>query len=339
MRKLLILLIALTTLSCGTVDRPQKPSATGRTGEMLVITPKSKWDGYAGNLIRNVFADTIQWLPQPEPYFNLIQLDESGFVKLFETHRNILFVDFDPAMERAKVESSRHVWSYPQRVIRVTVPDEAALQRVLENNRQSLIDMYVETERERLINAYGRMINFSARNLVRQKFQLDITVPEGYFVAKSAQDFVWLRQTGTRDDIDLGLLIYVLPYTHPDKDFNERTIWGRRDSITKMHIPGTFENSYMTTYPEFPPVFREINFNGSYAKEARGFWRVQNDFMGGPFINITYVDEATGRLVVLDGFVYRPNKDKRDYVRQVEALMYSVKPYTGETETDEEQPV
>jgi len=336
MRKLSLLLISLALFSCTTVERPQKPSATGRSGELLVITPKARWDGVAGEHIRNTFASEVLMLPQPEPQFNLIHIEERAFVKLFETHRNIFFAEFDPSLERAKIEVSRNVWSYPQRVIRVTAPDNEALERVMENNKQSFIDLYLETERERLINAYRRMINFQARNLVRETFKLDIVVPEGYFVAKHEDNFVWLRQTGTREDLDLGLLITSMPYTDPDRDFAHNVIWQRRDSITRRHIPGTFPDTFMTTYPDIPPVFREINFNGNFAIEGRGLWRVQGDFMGGPFVSITFVDENTGRLINLDGFVYAPKFRKRDYMRQVEGLMHSVRPLATEEEITEE---
>jgi hypothetical protein len=38
---------------------------------------------------------------------------------------------------------------------------------------------------------------------------------------------------------------------------------------------------------------------------------------------------------MIDGFVYAPKYDKRDYMRQVEALMHSIKPWI---ENSEEQP-
>lgn len=337
MRKLTLFLLSLVVLSCTTTDRPKKPSATGKSGELLLVMPTPRWEGTGGEYIKDAFLSEVPMLPQPEPNFNIIQLDEKAFVKLFETHRNIFFVEYDQSLEKGKIEVSRNVWAYPQRVIRVKVPNDDILKRLLENNQQSFIDLYLETERERLINAYRQMMNHQARNLVREKMNLDITVPEGYFVAKNDDDFIWLRQTGTRDDLDLGLMITIMPYTDPLKDFDHQTIWHRRDSITRLHIPGTFPDTFMTTYPDIPPVFREISFNDLYAVEARGLWRVQGDFMGGPFVSITFVDEKNSRLINLDGFVYAPKFNKRDYMRQVEGLMHSVKVYTPAEQTAEEQ--
>jgi hypothetical protein len=331
----ILLLIIITATSCKVSDKPRKPAASGKAGEMIVVMSQSHWEARAGEIIQETFRSYVPMLPQAEPNFNLIHIEVSNFTKLFEPHRNIFFVEYDPSLERGKIEVSRDVWSYPQMVIRVKVPNDDVLERLMQSNEQQFIDYYLATERERLVNAYSRMINHQARNLVRNNMNLDLIVPEGYYVAKHEGNFVWLRQTGTREELDLGMLITLLPYTHPDKDFNHQTIWARRDSITRLHIPGTFPDTYMTTYPDIAPVFREINFNGSYAVEARGLWRVEGDFMGGPFVNITFVDEKTNRLVILDGFVYAPKFEKRDYMRQVEALMYSVKPWS-ENETTEE---
>jgi hypothetical protein len=333
----MLLLLGLLIGACTVSDKPRKPSASGKAGEMIVVIGKTNWEGRAGEIVQDVFKSYVPMLPQAEPHFNIIHIEPSNFTKLFESHRNIFFVEFDQSLDRGRIEVSRDVWAYPQMVIRVKVPNDDVLERLMQSNEQQFIDYYLATERERLVNAYGRMINFHARNVVRNNLGLDLTVPEGYFVAKHDGNFVWLRQTATREDLDLGLLITLLPYTHPDRDFSHKTIWARRDSITRLHIPGTFPNTYMTTYSDIPPVFREINFNGSYAVEARGLWRVEGDFMGGPFVNITFVDENTSRLVILDGFVYAPKYDKRDYMRQVEALMHSVKPWT-ETDTSEDEP-
>ncbi len=337
MQRLIVILMALWAVSCGSESGPRKPAASGKAGEMVVVMNKARWEGKAGEIVKDVFASYVPMLPQAEPHFDLYQIPHSAFAELFETHRNIFLVDFDPSLEKGRIVLKRDQWSYPQMVINISVPDEDALKRIMEKNGETFIDYYLKTERERLINAFSKMINVQARNIVRENLGLTISVPEGYFVAKQESDFVWLRQTGTRDELDLGVLITVLPYTHPDKDFDHQTIWSRRDSLTQAHIPGTFPDTYMTTYPDIPPMFREINFNDMYGVEARGLWRIKSDYMGGPFINITFVDEINSRLINLDGFVYAPKFDKRDYLRQVEALLYSVKVWHEDEEEQENE--
>lgn len=338
MQRLIFILLALLIASCGQREGGGKPAASGKAGEMIVVMNKARWEGQAGEIVRGVFASYVPMLPQAEPQFNLYQIEHTSFADLFQPHRNIFIVDFDPSLEKGRMELKRDQWSYPQMIINVKVPDEESLKRIMDTNGESFIEHYLKTERERLNNAYRRMINGEARDIVRERLKLDINVPDGFFVAKQSEDFVWLRQTGTRDELELGVMLSVRPYRDPDVDFASSTIWERRNSITRAHIPGTFPGTYMTTYPDIPPLFRPLSFNGMYAVEARGLWKVQNDHMGGPFINITFVDEKNGRIITLDGFVYAPKFDKRDYLRQVEALMYSVSVFSPEEEQTTQNP-
>ena len=53
-----------------------------------------------------------------------------------------------------------------------------------------------------------------------------------------------------------------------------------------------------------------------------GTW--QNDMMGGPFVSHARVDRPNGRVVVVEAFVYAPEKKKRDLMRQMEASLYTL---------------
>jgi hypothetical protein len=74
-----------------------------------------------------------------------------------------------------------------------------------------------------------------------------------------------------------------------------------------------------------PLLFNTFKMNGNYAAELRGQWKLENDFMGGPFVNLSILDVLQNRVVTLDGFVYAPSKDKRNFLRQVEAMLHSIK--------------
>jgi hypothetical protein len=52
---------------------------------------------------------------------------------------------------------------------------------------------------------------------------------------------------------------------------------------------------------------------------------VENDFMGGPFINFTFLDEKRNRLISMDGYVYNPNEFKRNFLRQMESIFYTLR--------------
>jgi hypothetical protein len=325
-------LLLLFVASC-TTERPSKPSATGRAGELLVVMEPRMWDGKTGDAFRRVFRDTVQVLNQVEPMFDVIFIPKRDFAKIFETHRHIFFLDIDNQLSAPTIEISRDVWSYPQLVVRVKAPDEDAAVRIIENNAETFYERYLSVEFLRLQNAYSRMLNTASVRAVKEMFGVEMTIPEGFFVASQGDNFIWLRKSATNEEFDLAVMIWTLDYTDPAIDFDEDMIWARRDSITRQYIPGQFPDTYMTTYNGDPgrgelyfrPQFKEISLNDKYAIEARSLWRVQGDFMGGPFVTYTFVDEATNRLFMIDAWVFAPNYLKRDYMRQVEAIIWSVK--------------
>ncbi len=325
--------LLLVLLASCTTERPSKPSASGRAGELLAVMEPRVWEGQTGEAFRRVFRDTVQVLNQIEPMFDVIHIPKRDFAKIFEPHRHIFFLDIDPQLNAPTIEITRDVWSHPQLVVRVKAPDEAAAVRIIENNAETFYERYLAVEFLRLQNAYRRMLNTTSVRAVKEMFGVDMIIPEGFFVASKGDNFIWLRKSATNEEFDQAVMIWTLDYTDPAVDFNEDVIWARRDSITKKYIPGQFPNTYMTTYNGDPsrgelyfrPQFKQISFNDKYAIEARSLWRVHGDFMGGPFVTYTFVDEASSRLFMVDGWVFAPNYLKRNYMRQVEAIMWSMK--------------
>ena len=81
----------------------------------------------------------------------------------------------------------------------------------------------------------------------------------------------------------------------------------------------------MTTSEAFVPDLRMFSLEGRTWTEMRGFWDVAGDFMGGPFVSFTTVDEASNRVFTLDCYVYSPKLNKRNFLRGVEHLLYLLK--------------
>ena len=117
--------------------------------------------------------------------------------------------------------------------------------------------------------------------------------------------------------------MYSLPYTDKNS-FTREFFLHKRDSVLAINVPGEKENMYMTTDWDFTEV-KDINLQGTYALEARGLWKIENDFMGGPFVSHMRLDEVNNRLIFSEVFVYAPSKLKRNLMRSIEASLYTVK--------------
>ena len=101
------------------------------------------------------------------------------------------------------------------------------------------------------------------------------------------------------------------------------SIIAKRNQMLQENVPGMFENTYMTTAEYITPTVEFIRYKGRDFAQTRGYWEVYNDFMGGPFVSHSFYNQDGSEIIVLEAFVYAPRYDKRQYLRQVESILYS----------------
>lgn len=70
---------------------------------------------------------------------------------------------------------------------------------------------------------------------------------------------------------------------------------------------------------------REMKLHYHNGVELRGLWSSVRDKMGGPFYSYTMLSPDQSSCITVDGFVYAPQEKKRDYLREVEAIVKSIK--------------
>jgi hypothetical protein len=82
----------------------------------------------------------------------------------------------------------------------------------------------------------------------------------------------------------------------------------------------------MTTEKEFTPQFSEYLKGNKHMAEMRGLWKTEKGVsMGGPFISISLLDEANKQVITVEGFVFAAGFNKRNYMRQLEAILVNMK--------------
>jgi hypothetical protein len=177
-------------------------------------------------------------------------------------------------------------------------------------------------ERQRIIEYYKHYLATDIRKMIKKKFGISLDIPKGYSLDLDTTGFVWIASETPRTS--QGILIYTYPYT-TDKIFNADSLADIRDRVLKKYVHGQIEGTYMATERLIPPHFRAYEKDGQYYAELRGLWKLENGFMGGPFVSITTVDKSRGRVVTVEGFVYGPGEKKRELMRQVESILYTLK--------------
>lgn len=134
---------------------------------------------------------------------------------------------------------------------------------------------------------------------------------------------MWIRKETTHNS--QGFIIYTYDFVDT-MAFEQARIISFRDAITEEFVPGPAVGSYMIVAKEYAPILsKRIGLNNMFAVETRSLWRLEGDFMGGPFVSYTFVDERNNKVITIDGYVYAPNKPKRDLMIQMESMVHSLK--------------
>lgn len=300
------------------------PNASGAANEMLVVMDDADWRTDGGRALFDVLTIDVPALPQAEPMFDISRVPHSQFDQLLRPTRNIVMVYIDSTKyTKATLRLTRNKWSRTQAVAVITTDNAEHLAQLLQRRQRMLIDFFVDAERERQIDYLKHNINTTALQKAYDKFNVKIAVPSSLNKYNESDDFLWISNgSGTaRQDI----VIYSYPYTD-QRQLTREALIAKRDSILCQHIPGAFEGSCMGTAVAYePPTLEAIWVDSAYCAQMRGLWEMKNgETMGGPFISHTRLDELHNRLITIEGFVFAPGRDKRNLLRQVEAMVYSV---------------
>lgn len=319
--KLIAILGVLTVLtSCKYKDFNLKPSVTGKSGEIVIVTTKNNWESEPGSKLRNTLAVDYPQLPQKEPLFTLYNIPEAAFTKIFQTHRNLIITQIIENLDKPTFVHQKDVWAAPQTVVTISAPDEKQLAAIIGEKSATLRSIFEQAERDRIIENTKKYEEPSLRNVVTNNIGGSPYFPTGYILKKITDNFIWIAYETTYTN--QGIFVYRYPRTE-DTKLDLASIIEKRNEILEENVPGMFPGSYMTTSNIITPELKWIRYNKRDFAEVRGLWEVQNDFMGGPFVSHSFYDREGKYIIVLEAFVYAPKYDKRNYLRQVESMIYS----------------
>ncbi|HLN74637.1 MAG: DUF4837 family protein [Methylococcaceae bacterium] len=321
LQSFILLLVIVALNACNVNQGARMETITGKSNEIVIVIGKEIWKGETGSLIRQVLAQPQSSLPQSEPIFSLIDVPPDAFINLFKSHRNIITVKISSAFTEPKVEFARDTWAYPQAVVNIQANSTDNFEELFTVNSEKIIGYFLKAEKDRLKKTYFDAHEKSVYNILAKEFGIKLYVPTGFRVVKKDSSFAWVRYDTPL--ITQNIFVYSYPYVS-DSTFTLKYLLEKRNSITRKNIPGPTKGSYMTTEMQLPQDLNFLTYQGNYACEMRGLWKVQNDFMGGPFVSLSVLDASKKRVVTVEGNVYAPKNNKRNYIRQLEAMIYSL---------------
>lgn len=323
MKRVLWALLACVLVFTGCKSKSKRtllPNVSGKAGEVMVVIERADWEADLGVAIRDALAMDTPYLAQREPLFVLSNVTPANFGTLFKVHRNLLLVSINPQNATTGIVYKNNVWAQPQAVVQLNAADAAQALSLFKEAAVNVAEFFEQSERDRII-ANAKLYEEHALQAPVEKVTGGILhFPSGYRCRKYTDDFVWVADE--KQYTNQTVLVYKYPAGDPDVFSLEKMIEARNE-VMRANVPGMFEGSYMTTSTAEEPTTRSLRYHGRDFMETRGFWEVQGDFMGGPFVSHSFYSPDGKDIIVLEAFVYAPRYDKRQYLRQVESLLYS----------------
>lgn len=313
------------------------PESIGQPYEVVL-------EGDTNRIVTAILQESVPDMPQPEPMFNIIQVRKGKLTSLYQTVRNRVVVDVDKRNRDFEVKISKDVNAAPQVIIRIKAQTVEQLKSRLDGMRlRQILD---ESELKHLASVIRQ--NVEKQKEVKRLFGIDMRIPLDMDASKKAKDFVWYSNN-TNSGMK-NLLIFKI--NSSEKIPSARENHSSRENLSAGGNLSSKETSSGTE--EYPSngislsLADKVQIDSVLQKNMlgetdemymviprlgeRGLWEMEGDAMGGPYVMKIIRRQKNGKIsgrkneiIVVIGFVYAPEMKKRNLIKQLEAVLTTIR--------------
>ncbi len=330
-----------------------KPVALGRLNDVVVIADEDVWDGEVGEAFRFLYESAYPIMPSPEPLFDLrhftpLQLEAEPLRRELRTYvlladlsdkesssTKILRRDFGEEKFNKAIQDTSFIttagkdkWAREQLFAYVFGAGKTELIHSIQKSFPAIAQRIKKHDEKQLSSNVFNLHHedMGLKKQLQSYFNVDMKIPSDYkSKLQLDENFVILK----RDESEFSQTIVLRKFPYQSEDqFSMDNIIKWRNEYGKAFISGSSDASYMRTNHNDLPVYEyDADIENVYGKEFRGIWELTDDFIGGPFICFTLLNQSTNEIIFIDAFVYAPSpsKNKRDLIQQLEYIVRNIK--------------
>ena len=274
------------------------PSSTGNKSDILVVATELFWSNNKSK-IKQIFEQPIYGVNTLEPTFKIIHINQFEFKNIFKRNKNILIFE-----ENIKSSIHKNKWATNQLVVFLNVNTNQTLNleslnktvKIFEANELDLIKNEIKKKSSKLIEQD-----------INNNFSVKTFFPSIYTVIENKENFFWATYNPPNEEEIQHIMFFVIDSKSP----SDKMCLNYTDSVISNNIFGNKDNTYVTIEELYEPIC-ENNI-------CRGLWKLENGFMGGPFLLKKYNRDK--KTIISVGLVFAPQKNKRDYMKNLEAIL------------------
>ncbi|TNE72990.1 DUF4837 family protein [bacterium] len=335
---LLFSLSLVLFFSCTDYKRPSQ----GRFFEVLVVMDSTQFQSPLADSIRATFGGSWMTLPAPENRYDLrfFSIKTKKDLEYAKQARNLILAapldeksivaDFvasllsDEVIQKVNSDELNAIrledkWVLNQWILMLTGSTQESATAYLSEHQDYLMESLNERERKRwMYEVYDKGRQVAHEDTLWNEYGWKIGIQHDYNKHIDELGFVSFRRLLANND--RWIWVWWKDNVTDLRFLNPTWVNAARDSIMEKHIRGSRENSYVQTEYRRDIEQQIKTMNGRYTIQTNGTWRMENDLMGGPFVNYTMYDEAQRRLYMVEFAQFAPKLAKRNFVRQFESM-------------------
>lgn len=325
-KKNLILLAVLIILLAGGCKKKAGSGfkvenySNGKAGEIvLVMDPKQYTESERKEII-SILQQPQPAINQVEPMFDVLKFGLEDFNAFYRKHRSIVYFEITDSYNKPSINFEENVWASPQVYITIKGNHVDSTLALFKQHQDEIIEKLYDNDLKRLQAFNIKNNSPQIEKTIKEKFGISLTIPQQYFIAREEPDFLWLRYKTVKNDR------FIMIFKSDNLLLSKELLVETRNQMTKNYIPGAIRGAYpiLSDIYEYPE-YREIAIKSKNGVEMRGLWESVGDNMGGPFYSFSFINSDQTAVITIDGFVYAPQEDKRDYLREVESIVKSLR--------------
>ncbi len=324
--RLLPLALIVTLASCNDKEPAKLAQSKGLPCELLVVCDPQILGCDLRDSVASITEADAPGLGTAENIFRVNNIGTLSYTNVFWAMHSKVFFLIDKNMKEAEVGVAYNVKAKPQIEVYVKAPTIDTMRTLLSEKREMIQQLIFEFQVTRLSSVTQSKYSKKVSDELLATAGYTVKMPTDMVATKRGQDFVW--GGSNRDQRDINFVFYTYPWDGGDLADIDQYI-ERRDSVLRVNIPGSMPDQWMTTSRGDNgdcivwPRMRKID--GKTLLEVRGLWELHNGYMGGPFVSLVQIDTAERKVIAAEAFVFNPDGQKRDLMRQLEGCLRTLR--------------
>lgn len=336
----IILFFSLFAIGCSGDFRPV---AKGELDTIVVITDTTQEGSeLLYEALMETFGRSIPTVPSYEPLYRIVIENPSTEQELsrFKERTNVIIAapideNSNPASllrsmlsdeYEAQVRANQsfafplqELWAKEQWLLLLTSTNYKELSENLRSSGELLTGRLLESELQRRVNEiYEKGEQTEISDSLMSKHGWSVRMQHDYFQTIDTLNFVQFKRILA--DNERWMWAWWQDNFTEVESITPEWINSTRDSIMKQYLQGKREGSFVQTEYRRPVLTTPFEHEDYLAFETQGTWRMENDFMGGPFVNFVYHDPEQQRIYMIEYGQFAPNVGKRRFVRQFQTM-------------------